>query len=392
MKILLIHNKYQHQGGEDVVFKAEYDLLINRKHVVQKLIFNNNVISSFKDKILSGIFAIYNPRSAKLLEKKIKTFEPDVIHVHNFFFIASPSVFYVANKLNVPIVMTIHNYRLICPSALLFRKNQVCEKCINKVFAIDGIIHGCYRNSKIQTSVIACMNLIHIKRKTWLTKVDQYIALTYFAKYKILYSSLNLQEHQVTVKPNFVEDCGYDYSKEDYFLFIGRLSDEKGIDLLLKVFSKNNKKLLVIGSGPLEGSVKKTAKNNQNIIYLGYKDKDFIMKKIKKAKALLCSSIWYEGMPMVILESFSAATPVIVPNIGGPNEMVNDGYNGLIYKVNNENDLMEKIKLIDTDSELNRNLCVGARKDYENKYTSEKNYEFLMNIYYGVISAKRQGV
>jgi len=386
MKILLVHNTYQHKGGEDSVFENEYQLLKNHHHQVEKLFFSNDGIHSVLDKLKVGIASIYNLKSGQLLQQKIIEFQPDIIHVHNFFPVASPALFYVANKLNVPIVMTLHNYRLICPNALLFRENEICEKCIQKSFAIDGVINGCYRDSKIQTFALALMSYIHKKKNTWNTKVDQYIPLTNFAKQKMLSSSLGLQQNQLTVKPNFVEDFGFDYEKEDYFLFVGRLSLEKGIDLLLEVFQNSDKKLLIIGCGPLEEKVKKASKVNNNIIYLGFREKAFIINKLQKAKALLFSSIWYEGMPMTIIESLSTGTPVIAPNIGGPNEIIQDNINGLIYQVNDLKSIQEKIENILTNKKNHKQLCRGARKSYEDFYTPEKNYQDLLQIYRNVVS------
>jgi len=388
MKILLIHNTYQHKGGEDSVLENEYQLLVSKKNIVEKLIFNNNEIISSFDKLKTGIKSIYNKDSERIVKEKIKDFKPDIIHVHNFFPIASPSIFYVANHLNIPIVMTLHNYRLICPNALLFKDNEVCEKCINKTFAIDGVINGCYRDSKVQTFALALMSYIHKKRNTWNTKIDKYMALTNFAKDKIINSSLKLKERQVVVKSNFVEDYDYDYEKEEYFLFVGRLSIEKGVDLLLKAFENNEKKLVIIGSGPLESLVQDRITHSKNIQYLGYQDNLFIMNKLKKAKALIFSSIWYEGMPMTILESFSTATPVIAPNIGGANEIIEEGINGLKYEVNSLKSLIESIDTLSKDSTLHKKLCLGARESYQNEYTPEINYEYLIKTYQEVINEK----
>ncbi len=389
MKILLIHNTYQQKGGEDSVFENEYKLL-NEKNIVEKLLFNNNDIKSPLDKLKVGFNSIYNKNSAKIVKEKIEEFNPDIIHVHNFFPVASPSIFYSANQFNIPIVMTLHNYRLICPNALLFHNNKICEKCINKSFAINGVLNGCYRESKVQTFALAFMSYIHKKRKTWNNRVDKYIALTNFAKDKILNSSLNLDKNQIIVKPNFVEDNGFDYDKEEYFLFIGRLSIEKGIELLLRSFENSNKKLLIIGGGPLETIVKESVKKNTNIKYLGFQNKKFIIDKLKKAKALIFTSIWYEGMPMTILESFSTGTPVIAPNIGGPNEIVKDYINGLIYKANNLNSLSTKIDMLASNSNIHKQLCLEARNFYEQKYSVKKNYEFLINIYKEVISDEKK--
>ena len=390
MKILLIHNRYQYRGGEDVVFELESELLKKRGENVDTLIFNNDVIQSNLDKVKIGLYSFYNPQTSSLLEKKINEFSPDVIHVHNFFPIASPSLFYISSQKKIPVVMTLHNYRLICPNAVFFREGRVCDNCISKSFAIDGVVHGCYRNSKVQTLLLASMTYYHKVSGTWKNKVSKYIALTSFSKNKFLYSSLNLKDTQLIVKPNFVEDHGFDFNKEEYFIFIGRLSNEKGIDVLLDAFKGTSKKLVVIGDGPLRNIVQKCVSLNKNIKYLGCQSKEVILLKLKKAKALLFTSICYESFGMTIIEAFSCATPVISSDIGAPNELVDGGVTGLKFKVGKYEELKKKMMLLDKDKSLHYQLCLNARKEYEDKYTEENNYKQLTSIYKDAIDEKKK--
>jgi len=388
MKILLIHNKYQYKGGEDTVFESEFNMLKNRAEQVEKLVFNNNEINSIVSKIKVGIYSFYNNESAKVLSKKIEEFKPDIIHVHNFFPIASPSIFYVANIKKVPIVMTLHNYRLVCPNAMLFRDNKVCEDCINKSFAFDGVFHGCYRDSKIQTLFLASMIWFHKRNKTWLNRVDRYIALTDFAKNKFLNSSLKLDKSKIVVKPNFVIDNGFELDKEEYCLFVGRLSQEKGIEVMLNAFKNSSKKIQIIGTGPLVDMVKEYSTKYENIEYLGFKSIDFIIQKLKKAKALIFTSILYETFGMTIIEAFSTATPVVCSDIGGPAEIVEDGKTGLKYQVGNSKELQKKVEQLYTDESLHIKLCRGAREEFEKKYTEKINYLYLKKIYESIINEK----
>src|SRR6266850_2523496 len=225
MKILLIHNKYQQEpGGESFVFQAEGELLSRHGHFVDRLVFDNGKIKTILDKCLSGLKSIYNPESARKLRKKIETFSPDIIHVHNFVPLASPSIFFVAKKYNVPVIVTLHNYRLICPSVTLFHNQKVYEKSINSVFPIDAIVKGVYRNSRMQTAVVAVMIALHNIIGTWRSKIDFYITLSNFAREKFKMSILSLREGSLIVKPNFVMDCGMgDSVRQDYFLYVGRL-------------------------------------------------------------------------------------------------------------------------------------------------------------------------
>jgi len=389
MKILLIHNQYQHHGGEDTVLESELKLLQKNGETVETLIFNNDQIDSIASKMKYGLYSFYNPSSSRLLEKKVNTFNPDVIHVHNFFPIASPSLFYLANDKKIPIVMTLHNYRLLCPNAMFFREGKVCEDCISKSFALDGVIHGCYRDSRLQTLFLATMTWIHKKKGTWQNRIDKYIALTAFAKNKFLNSSLKLNDSKIEIKPNFVVDHGFELEKEDYCLFVGRLSKEKGIDILLNAFQGSARKLMIIGTGPMLETVEEYSKKYGNIEYLGFQSIDFIISKLKKAKALIFTSIWYEGMPMTILESFSTGTPVLCGDIGGPAEIVVNEKTGLVYKAGDSIELQSKIEQLYTQPEIYTKLCKNARKEFEEKYSEEKNYTKLINIYKKVIDEKK---
>lgn len=389
LKILLIHNQYQHRGGEDTVFESELKLLQKNGETVETLIFNNDQIKSVADKVKFGLYSFYNPDSSRLLKDKINVYNPDVIHVHNFFPIASPSLFYVANDKNIPIVMTLHNYRLLCPNAMFFREGKVCEDCITKSFALDGVIHGCYRDSKLQTLFLATMTWFHKKNGTWQNRIDKYIALTDFAKNKFLNSSLKLSASKIEIKPNFVVDNGFELEKEEYCLFVGRLSKEKGIDILLHAFQSSTRKLMIIGTGPMLETVEEYSKKYDNIEYLGFQSIDFIISKLKKAKALIFTSISYEGMPMTILESFSTGTPVICGDIGGPSEIIDQERTGLVYKAGDSMELQSKIEKLYDEPEHYTALCKNARKEFEEKYSEERNYTQLISIYKKVIDEKK---
>jgi glycosyltransferase involved in cell wall biosynthesis len=390
MKILILHNRYQYKGGEDTVFEAESSLLKRQGHNVEEMIYDNKTIASFKEQILVGIRAFYNPESAKILKEKIHQFCPDIIHIHNFFPIASPSILFAAKKYNIPVVMTLHNYRLICPGATLYRKNAICEMCIQKKFAYPGFLHGCYRSSKIQTLLLATMSFLHTALQTWQTKVTRYIALTHFEKNKFLQSSLELPPSQITVKPNFTEDHGFCTQKENYFLYVGRLSEEKGLNTLLEAFKANSYELRIIGNGPLVQQVLTAADTFTNIHYLGFQNKSFIIESLKGAKALIFPSSCYETFGISIIEAFSTGTPVICTDSGAPAEIVSSHNTGLYFKVGDSDDLKAKIEWIEHHSETYQPMCLNARKEYESKYSPEKNYKMLLKIYKEAIDAKIQ--
>ena len=264
MRILLLHNKYKYAGGEDKVFETEGELLSSYNHQVEKLVFDNSLIETGLDKMLSGIMGVYNFKSANVVDKKIKEFKPDILHVHNFVPLASPSIFYVAKRHKVPVVLTLHNYRLICPSALLYHNNRIYEKSLRSIFPIDAIIKGVYRNSILQTAGIAVMTSFHNLIGTWRNKIDKFITLTAFAKSKFLESRVNASPDQFMVKPNFIDDPGNGReTREDFFLFVGRLSVEKGIRVLLNAFKNSDFKLVIIGDGPMQAEVESVVKESK---------------------------------------------------------------------------------------------------------------------------------
>ncbi len=387
MKILLVHNTYQQRGGEDSVFEAEIKLLSEKGHTIEKMVFDNHSIESVCDKFLTGIGTIYNSRSGKKIVELIQHFSPDVIHVHNFFPLVSPAVFYVAKRKQIPIVITLHNYRLICANGLLLRKEQVCEDCTNKILPLDGILHKCYRDSFFQSAAVTLMSSVHKLSGTWKNYIDCYIALTKFAKEKFIDSALKLVPEKVVVKPNFVSDPGeYKGEREDYFLFVGRLSEEKGIRILLDAFKEGKLKLKIIGDGPLKKMVKDFSLQHPNIEFLGFREKSYVINTMEKSMALIFPSLWYEGFPVTIAEAMATGTPVISSNIGSQGEIIADNFNGLLFQCGNLKDLNEKISFFYSNVAHLKHLYLNARNSYLENYNPDKNYETLMNIYKHVIA------
>ena len=385
MKILLVHNKYKHAGGEDFVFQSESDLLRQHGHLIDHLVFNNALIKTVLDKVNSGLRLIYNPTSARVLAKRITEFEPDIIHIHNFVPLASPSILFVAKKFNIPVVLTLHNYRLLCPSATLFHCGKIYENNVRSVFPIDAILKGVYRNSRIQTMAVALMIAFHNIVGTWRKKVDLYIALTHFAKEKFLESSLSIPENKILVKANSVTDYGPGETvRKDFFLFVGRLVEEKGILTLLNATKLQDFKLIIIGEGPLEKQVIEFTKSNSNIKYLGYQDKATVINYMKNCKALIFPSIWYEGLPITILEAFATGTVVIASNIGSMAEIIEDKINGLHFDAGNEADLAKRIiEVLNHQVNVHKIsvISVIARLSYLENYTADVNYSALIHAY-----------
>jgi len=383
VKILFIHNCYKQSGGEDVVVDSECSLLIEKGHNVDLLRFYNKPIEGFYKKFKTAFSSFFNYTSSIKLKKKIKEFKPDIIHVHNIFFAASPSVFFTSYRLQIPVVITLHNYRLICANALLLRNNSVCELCINKKFPLAGIRYKCYRNSVSETTLVTMITGIHKLIGTWQNKITCYIALNEFSRTKLLHSSLGIPENKMVTKPNFAADPGETkLLREDFFLFAGRIVKEKGVHLLLKAFAAtSNQNIIIAGDGPEKNTLELQYRNYSNISFTGYLTKTEITGYMKRCKAFICPSIWYEGAPLTIIEAFATGTPVIASRLGSMLDTITDGYDGLHFTAGDENDLRQKILNFLKITEINDQLYKNARQTYLEKYHPEIHYKSIMQIY-----------
>lgn len=375
------------------MFKNETEMLEqNNQEVLTYTVSNEEIKSSIKGKVKVGVNSIWSYSEYKDFLILLKTKQPDIVHVHNFFPLISPSIYYACSKLNIPIVQTLHNYRLICPAATFLRDNEICEKCLDGSL-INSVKHGCYRNSVLQTVPVAAMIGINNLLNTWNSKVDKYIALTDFAKMKFVQSGI--PESKIAVKPNFVKTALEDNKKivrENYVLFVGRISGEKGIDMLLEAWSQyqnpSNTKLLIIGDGPEKLRLENQYKYNEKIIFKGKLPSSETMDYMKRAKYLVVPSICYEGFPMTIIEAFSEGIPVIASDIGSMKEIIKPGKTGFHFSKGSIESLIS-VLVMALSYEKYASLAVNARLDYVENYTDVANYEQLMKIYESVIEEKR---
>ncbi len=383
MRILQVHNRYCQAGGEDSVVKAEGKLLNHMGETVLLEQVDNSSISGFVGKAMVGASVVYSKKSRSRLEAKIKDFRPDVVHVHNFFPLLSPSIFDACGELKVPVVCTLHNYRLMCAGAFLMRNGSVCEICINKS-PYHALLYGCYRNSRIGTFFVARM-IESIKTKNNLANsVTRFIALTDFSKEK--FTQAGFSSHQIMVKPNFSKDnMVFPRCFDGGALFVGRLSVEKGVGTLIKSWRNLLVHLNVIGDGPLLDEVNSCGLDHVSVH--GWLPPDDVSKFMSKASFLIMPSQWYEGFPMVLVEAFSHGVPVITSKLGGMAEIVEDGVTGLHFKAGDAGDLAEKVRWVQSHPEACKRMGSNARKVYLEKYTSEVNYKMLMNIYQEAIDS-----
>ena len=380
MKILQIHNKYLEKGGEDTVVVNERHLLEQYGHDVELCEFDNQDLEGIS-KIALFSKTIFNRVSYKKVIEHIERFKPDVVHIHNVFYTASPSIFFALKKKNVPTVMTIHNYRFGCIQGLLYRDNANCQLCINNKSGFYGIKNKCFKGSFLKSLQLSIVNSVHKFALKHFNPVKKYIFLADFNK-NLLAPILSMKPNEGIIKSNYVNDFGFSPMEErsDYYVFVGRLNEQKGVKLLIDIFIKNNKKLEIIGSGPLEDFVKEAAQNNPNIRYLGYQNNAFIIEKLKKSRGLIVPSLTYEGQPMTILEAFSTGTPVFATNTKNLDTIVSDGENGFLFQPSNPDIVFSNL-----DKLNKKEVYINARRAYEDNYSPKSNYKQLIDVYENII-------
>jgi glycosyltransferase involved in cell wall biosynthesis len=381
LKIIIAHNYYQQSGGEDAVVEQEKALLESKGHHVRLLAVSNDAISNIRSRAKAALGAIYSRGSRAQVEKEIRLFHPEIVHIHNCFPLLSPSVYYACRAAGVPVVQTLHNFRLICPNALLFRDGKPCELCISKTVPWPAIVHACYRESRAGSAAIASMLAVHRLIGTWNSAVHAYITLTNFSRDKLIAGGLPAD--RLLVKPNFLyPDSGPGRSAQDFALIVGRLAPGKGIATLLSAWAqlKPNRKLKIVGDGPLQPAIRLAARNLR-IELLGRQTNQAVLNLMESASFLVFPSECYEGFPRVIVESFAKGLPVVASRLGSMSEIIDHGRTGLLFQPGDPQALADAVEWMFTHPVQLAQMSQAARCEFEAKYTADRNYERLMEIY-----------
>jgi glycosyltransferase involved in cell wall biosynthesis len=380
MKILLAHNAYQQPGGEDIVYRNEIQLLRRRGHEVLEYLDDNQRIPGLNSLQLA-IDTVWSRSSYKRMSRALADYRPDLVHFHNTFPLISPSAYYAAFKRSVPIVQTLHNYRLVCPNALLLRDGIPCEDCMGKTFAWPGVVHACYRGSKRASLGVATMLAAHNVIGTWQTKVDIYIALSDFARQKFI--ARGLPKDRIVVRPNYVlEDTADGEGRGGYVLYVGRLSQEKGISVLLSAWAQMERKipLILVGEGDESRSVVEATKRMDHVTWLGTRSKEQVLSLMRQAQMLILPSVCYENFPVVVAEAYATGLPVVASRIGCLPEIIRNGETGLLFRAADSADLVDVVYRL-WDMAHVMEMRKRARFEFESKYSSESAYLALINIY-----------
>ncbi|MDQ9169718.1 glycosyltransferase family 4 protein [Oxalobacteraceae bacterium R-40] len=382
-RVLVVHNRYQQRGGEDIVFDSEVELLRSRGHTVEIYSRDNSHINELSKAELA-LNTVWSLRTTADLNKRIKEARPDVIHVHNIFPLVSPSLYWAASQKNVPIVQTLHNFRMLCPQAMFLRENLICEACLGRS-PWRGVVRRCYHNSVAQTAVLAGMLAVHRTIGTYDHKIARYVALNVFSRDKFIEGGL--PPERIVVKPNFIDIPEKNSTTRKGALFVGRLAAEKGISLLVSALERlPNLTIDVVGMGPEAATIMAHPRAN----VLGVKSHDEVIEKMRNASYLVMPSIWYETFALVVMEAFACSLPVIAPNIGSMKEMIEEGHTGLLFDFGSLDSLTEKIRWAEEHPQDMIRMGRNARREYEKKYTSSKNYQMLMAIYEEAIGEQQQ--
>jgi glycosyltransferase involved in cell wall biosynthesis len=385
VKILLIHNEYRQPGGEEVVVEQERQLLQQAGHQVVHYRRSNVETEGISglgqlSLVKKIVWASDARQDVALLLRNQK---PQIVHVHNTFMVISPSIYSACREAGVPVVQTLHNFRLFCPAAFFYRDGHVCEDCSDHSLW-RGIQHACYRQSRPTTAAVALMLEFHRLRHTWEQGIDTFIALNEFARNKFI--SLGLPAEKVCVKPNFLySDPGKRTEPGQYAMFAGRLSPEKGVSTLLSAWArlKTRIPLRIIGDGPLLPTLQAEAAKRglSDVHFEGRLNREQTLAAFKGASFMLFPSLWYENFPMVIAEAFACSTPVIGSRLGALEVIVQDGHTGLHFAPGDPADLATKVEWAWNHPEKVQVMGSNARQEFETKYTAEKNYTLLMEIY-----------
>lgn len=389
MKILAIHNFHRKgsASGDDQVFKSETALLETHGNEVVRYTVSNDEFDTagIIGKMQASFGMLWSKKNYRAVQKLIKKENPDIVHVHTFFPLLSPSILYAAKRLNIPVVETLHDTRFICPCATSLRGTELCNECGDGHY-MRMCRYGCFKGSKLQSMVVGIIFKYHRIRKSFYRQIDKYICLN-DNQIKLL-EGIGFEPDKITKKYNFVPDseANIAYAKVEnlpnrYIVFYGRIGEEKGIRVIMQAWENLDIPFVVMGGGPLEDEFRIWAEKKENVHFLGYTEHSKCLSIVKGAEFVVFPSIWYEGCSMVEIETMSLGKGLVATDIGFSEEAIRDGYNGYKFALGDVNGFVDRIKELWNSPEKCVELGCNARKEYELKYMPEENYNSLMAIY-----------
>jgi glycosyltransferase involved in cell wall biosynthesis len=386
VNVLVVHNRYRERGGEDRVVALESALLERYGHTVVPYIVDNRDIDSVPKTALP-LLTIWNSKTVDAVKLLIELARIDVVHVHNTLPLVSPSVYYAARREGIPVVQTLHNYRLFCASAQCVRDERPCTACLGAAVPWPAIRHACYRGSRVATLAVSAMLVAHRALGTWQSAVDTYIAPTDFARRLLI--AAGLPAGRMIVKPHFVDpDPGAGAHRGDYLLYVGRLSNEKGVQTLLDAWTRRPglPPLTIVGDGPLAPVVATASAQMNNVTWLGAQPPDAVQRLMQEARGVVFPSITFETFGQVIAEAFATGTPVIASDGGAARALVDHGRTGLLFRSGDPVSLATQAAALAADARGWEAMGSAARAQFEERFTAAANYRALFGIYSAAIA------
>ena len=393
MKILAIHNFHRKgsASGDDQVFKSETALLESHGNEVIRYTASNDEFdkAGVIGKLKATLGMLWSFKNYKAVKELCEREKPDIVHIHTFFPLLSPSILYAAKRSGCKVVATLHDTRFICPCSTSLRGTQLCNECGDGHY-FRMCKYGCFKGSKLQSLIVAFIFKYHRIRKSFYKQIDKYICLNE-NQIKLL-TNIGFDKDKIVKKYNFVPDAEanlkevrVDSLPERYVVFYGRIGEEKGIRILMKIWDEIDIPIVVMGGGPLEDEFKQWAETKKNVYYLGYTEHNKCLSIVKGAEFVVFPSIWYEGCSMVEIETESLGKGLIATDLGFSVEAIADGVNGYKVKLGDVDGFRERIVKLWNNPEKCQEIGLNARKDYEMKYMPEDNYKQLMDIYKNVV-------
>jgi len=385
-RVLVLHNAYQLAGGEDAVVAAEVALLREHGHAVAQLTRHNDELAGMSP-LNAALQALWSRDSARRTAEAIAQHRAQLVHVHNTWPLLSPSVYSACRHAGVPVVQTLHNFRLACPQAMFLRDGRLCTDCLGRL-PWPAVQHACYRNSRAQTAVLATTLALHRGLGTWQRGVQRYIALNEFCRTRLIEAGLPAQ--RVVVKPHFVDAPDPAESEaRNGFLCVGRLAPEKGLQVLqdatralaLRGPLEQSLQVQVAGAGPLAAALAAGAAQPGGLQLLGELPLTEVQQRMARAQALVLPSICLESFPRVLVEAFAAGLPVIASRLGALAELVQHGETGLLFAPGDAQGLAEQMAWASAHPAEMARMGRRARAVYEAEYTPQRNLARLLAIY-----------
>lgn len=375
LRVLIAHNRYQLRGGEDAVVEAEHELLRAHGHAVELYERSNDELHTV-GAARAALDSIWSTQTLHDIDRLVARFRPDVLHVHNTVARISPAIFHAAARHRLPTVMTLHNFRLLCPQGLLLRDGRPCEDCVGHL-PWRGVVHGCYRGSRVQTAVLAASDLLHRGVGTWQRHVDRFIVLNDFCRDRFVAGGLPADK--LRTKPNFVDLPPPPEAPRQGLLFVGRLAPEKGVAVLAQALQQAPlaEPLRAAGEGPLQALLESAP----GVQLLGPQPAAQVYGLMAGARALVLPSICYENFPRTLVEAYARGLPVIASRLGALATLVQHGETGLLFEPGNADDLARTLAWALAHTDAMAQMGRQARQHYEATLTGAANHHQLLQIY-----------